>query len=178
MSDSLWISRKRHFRSLKRKAETTLQHKVPLNTRENSPQKPLLATRKWFYGHCQVQNARFLRIPSLPAFFTSKCGHGLISLICSRLDHEKLLSISRFRHNINREFLVLVSKNVGKYILKKKNVWKKTSPQAKCHQPSLLITPITPYHTYHFSISTSLIFITSKLPSQDDFHHLITFTTR
>ena len=37
---------------------------------------------------------------------------------------------------------------------------------------------ITPYHTYHFSISTSLTFITSKLPSQDDFHHLITFTTR
>ena len=37
---------------------------------------------------------------------------------------------------------------------------------------------ITPYYTYHFSISTSLTFITSKLPSQDDFHHLITFTTR
>ena len=30
---------------------------------------------------------------------------------------------------------------------------------------------ITPYHTYHFSISTSLTFITSKLPSQDDFYH-------
>ena len=37
---------------------------------------------------------------------------------------------------------------------------------------------ITPYHTYHFSISTSLTFITNKLLSQDDFHHLITFTTR
>ena len=37
---------------------------------------------------------------------------------------------------------------------------------------------ITPYHTYHFSISTSLTFINSKLPSQDDFNHLITFTTR
>ena len=37
---------------------------------------------------------------------------------------------------------------------------------------------ITPYHTYHFFISTSLTFITSKLPSQDDLHHLITFTTR
>ena len=37
---------------------------------------------------------------------------------------------------------------------------------------------ITPYHTYHFPISTSLTFITSKLPSQDDFHHLITFATR
>ena len=37
---------------------------------------------------------------------------------------------------------------------------------------------ITPYHIYHFSISTFLTFITSKLPSQDDFHHLITFTTR
>ena len=36
---------------------------------------------------------------------------------------------------------------------------------------------ITPYHTYHFSISTSLTFITNKLPSKDDFHHLITFTT-
>ena len=46
--------------------------------------------------------------------------------------------------------------------------------QANCHQPSLLITPITPYHTYHFSILTSLTFITSKLPSQDNFHHLIT----
>ena len=30
---------------------------------------------------------------------------------------------------------------------------------------------ITPYHTYHFCISTSLTFITSKLPSKDDFHH-------
>ena len=36
---------------------------------------------------------------------------------------------------------------------------------------------ITPYHTYHISISTSLTFITSKLPSQDDFHHLMTFIT-
>ena len=37
---------------------------------------------------------------------------------------------------------------------------------------------ITPYHTYHFSISTPLTFIISKLPSQNDFHHFITFTTR
>ena len=37
---------------------------------------------------------------------------------------------------------------------------------------------ITPYHTYHFSISTSLTFIISKLQSQNDFHHLITFITR
>ena len=37
---------------------------------------------------------------------------------------------------------------------------------------------ITPYHTYHFSISTFLTIITSKLPSHDDFHHLITLTTR
>ena len=37
---------------------------------------------------------------------------------------------------------------------------------------------ITPYHTYHFSISTSFTFITRKLPPQDDFHHFITFTTR
>ena len=37
---------------------------------------------------------------------------------------------------------------------------------------------ITPYHYYPFSLSTSLTFITSKLPSQDDFHHLLTFTTR
>ena len=37
---------------------------------------------------------------------------------------------------------------------------------------------ITPHHSYHFSMSTSLSFITSKLPSQDDYHHLITFTTR
>ena len=27
---------------------------------ENSPQKPLLTTRKWFFGHCYVQNAYFL----------------------------------------------------------------------------------------------------------------------
>ena len=37
---------------------------------------------------------------------------------------------------------------------------------------------ITPYHTYHFSISTPLTFIISKLQSQNDFHHFITFTTR
>ena len=37
---------------------------------------------------------------------------------------------------------------------------------------------ITPYHTYHFSISTSFTFITSKVPSQDDFHHLMTFITK
>ena len=37
---------------------------------------------------------------------------------------------------------------------------------------------ITPYHTYHFSISTSLTFITSKLPSLNNIQHLITFTTR
>ena len=57
------ISRKRHFRSPKQKNENTLQYKVPPKTWENSPQKPLLATRKWFFGHCYVQNVRFLKIP-------------------------------------------------------------------------------------------------------------------
>ena len=57
------ISRKWHFRSPKRKNENTLQYKVPPKTWENSPQKPLLATRKWFFGHCYVQNVRFLKIP-------------------------------------------------------------------------------------------------------------------
>ena len=45
------ISRKRHFRSPKRKNENTLQYKVPPKTWENSPQKPILAIRKWFFGH-------------------------------------------------------------------------------------------------------------------------------
>ena len=37
---------------------------------------------------------------------------------------------------------------------------------------------ITPHHNYHFSMSTSLSLITRKLPSQDDYHHLIFLTTR
>ena len=61
-------------------------------------------------------------------------------------------------HNLNLTFLLFYPGSVTKH--------RETSPA------------ITPYHTYHFSISTSLTFITSKLPSQDDFHHLITFTTR
>ena len=35
---------------------------------ENSPQKPLLATRKWFFGHCYVQNAYFLKTLLIPDF--------------------------------------------------------------------------------------------------------------
>ena len=62
------ISRKRHFRSPKRKNENTLRYKVPPTTWENSPQKPLLATRKWFFGHCYVQNLRFLKILQCPHF--------------------------------------------------------------------------------------------------------------
>ena len=62
------ISRKRHFRSPKRKNENTLLYKVPPKTWENSPQKPLLATRKWFFGHCYVQNVRFLKILQCPDF--------------------------------------------------------------------------------------------------------------
>ena len=59
------ISRKRHFRSPKRKNENTLQYKVPPKTWENSPQKPILAIRKWFFGHCYVQKYFFLtRIPT------------------------------------------------------------------------------------------------------------------
>ena len=54
------ISRKRHFRSPKRKNENTLQYKVPPKTWENSPQKPILAIRKWFFGHCYVQKYFFL----------------------------------------------------------------------------------------------------------------------
>ena len=60
------ISWKWHFRSPKRKRETTFQYKVLPKTWENSPQNALLATQKLFFGHCFVQNARFLRIPSLP----------------------------------------------------------------------------------------------------------------
>ena len=63
------ISRKQHFRSPKRKNENTLQYKVPPKTWENSPQKPLLATRKWFFGHCYVQNVRFLKKPQSYDFF-------------------------------------------------------------------------------------------------------------
>ena len=62
------ISRKQHFRSPKRKNKNTLQYKLPPKTWENSPQKPLLASRKWFFGHCYVQNVRFLENPSLPDF--------------------------------------------------------------------------------------------------------------
>ena len=52
-----------------------------------------------------------------------------------------------------------------------------SSPKKKNIATGKTSPAITPYHTYHFSISNSLTFITSKLPSQDDFHHLITFTT-
>ena len=62
------IFRKRHFRSPKWKNENTLLYKVPPKTWENSPQKPLLATRKWFFGHCYVQNVRFLKILQCPDF--------------------------------------------------------------------------------------------------------------
>ena len=54
------ISWQRHFRSPKRKNENTLQYKVPPKTWENSPQKPILAIRKWFFGHCYVQKYFFL----------------------------------------------------------------------------------------------------------------------
>ena len=60
--------RKNTFEWPKRKNENTLQYKVPPKTWENSPQKPLLATRKWFFGHCYVQNVRFLKILQCPDF--------------------------------------------------------------------------------------------------------------
>ena len=47
-------SRKRQFRSLKRKSENTFQYKLPPKTWGKSPQKPLSATRKCFFGHCDV----------------------------------------------------------------------------------------------------------------------------
>ena len=59
-NERITISRKRHFRSPKRKNENTLQYKVPPKTWENSPQKPILAIRKWFFGHCYVQKYFFL----------------------------------------------------------------------------------------------------------------------
>ena len=47
-------SRKRNFRSPKRKSENTFQYKLPPKTWGKSPQKPLSATRKCFFGHCDV----------------------------------------------------------------------------------------------------------------------------
>ena len=47
-------SRKRHLRSPKRKSENTFQNKLPPKTWGKSPQKPLSATRKCFFGHCDV----------------------------------------------------------------------------------------------------------------------------
>ena len=64
------ISQKRHFRSQFRNSENTFQYKLPPKTWEKSPQKPLSATRKWFFGHCYVQNANFLKILSPPDFCT------------------------------------------------------------------------------------------------------------
>ena len=48
------ISQKRHFRSQFQNSENTFQYKLPPKTWEKSPQKPLSATRKWFFGHCYV----------------------------------------------------------------------------------------------------------------------------
>ena len=39
-----------------------LQNEIPPQMQENSPQKPLLATRKWFFGHCYVQSVYFFTI--------------------------------------------------------------------------------------------------------------------
>ena len=41
----------------------------PIKIPQNSPQKPLLATRKWFFVHCYVQNAYFLKTPLLGGGF-------------------------------------------------------------------------------------------------------------
>ena len=40
------------------KFQKTDPPKVPPKTWENSPQKPLLPTRKWFFGHCYVRIVR------------------------------------------------------------------------------------------------------------------------
>ena len=48
------ISQKRHFGSQFQNSENTFQYKLPPKTWEKSPQKPLSATRKWFFGHCYV----------------------------------------------------------------------------------------------------------------------------
>ena len=53
---------------LKLNSKTTFQYKVPPKTWGNSPQKPLLDTQKCFFGHCYVQNVRFLKIPQCPDF--------------------------------------------------------------------------------------------------------------
>ena len=55
------ISQKRHSRPQFQNSENTFQYKLPPKTYEKSPQKPLSATRKWFFGHRYVQNVRFLR---------------------------------------------------------------------------------------------------------------------
>ena len=61
------------------KNKNTLQYKIPPKTWENSPQKSLLATRKWFFGHFYVINVHILEklqgndffetCSKLPSFF-------------------------------------------------------------------------------------------------------------
>ena len=44
-------SQKQHFRPKFQNSENTFQYKLPPKTWEKSPQKPLLATQKCFFGH-------------------------------------------------------------------------------------------------------------------------------
>ena len=76
--------------------------------------------------------------------------------------HIKLTAV-RFQQGCDVTFLRNPLSCVDRFFCCSDMVVLKTSPQAKRHQPSLLITSLV--------ISTSLTFITSKLSSQENFHH-------
>ena len=95
---------------------------------------------------------------------TSKWSAKLWRIATRRRPAPQTKPANAFKIYVRKEFVTIARKTM--YALSVNIATGETSPAS------------TPYHTYHFSISTSLTFITSKLPSQDDFHHLITFTTR